>query len=52
MLSDRIFWIALLIIPLAFVALVPLLILPLAMTMALLWKTKEVILESLFEAKH
>jgi hypothetical protein len=29
-------------------ALVPLLILPLAMTMALLWKTKEVILESVF----
>jgi uncharacterized membrane protein len=33
-------------------ALVPLLILPLAMTMALLWKTKEVILESVFEGKH
>jgi len=32
-------------------ALVPLLILPLAMTMALLWKTKEVILESVFGAK-
>lgn len=32
-------------------ALVPLLILPLAMTMALLWKTKEVILESVFEGK-
>ncbi len=31
--------------------LVPLLLLPLAMTMALLWKTKEVILESVFEAK-
>lgn len=34
------------------IALVPLLILPLAMTMAMLWKTKEVILESVFEAKH
>lgn len=33
-------------------ALVPLLILPLAMTMAMLWKTKEVILESVFSAKH
>jgi hypothetical protein len=33
-------------------AMVPLLILPLAMTMALLWKTKEVILESVFSAKH
>ena len=32
-------------------ALVPLLILPLAMTMALLWKTKEVILESVFGAR-
>jgi hypothetical protein len=32
-------------------ALIPLMILPLAMTMALLWKTKEVILESVFGAK-
>jgi hypothetical protein len=32
--------------------LIPLLLLPLAMTMALLWKTKEVILESVFAAKN
>ncbi len=32
--------------------LVVLVLLPLAMTMALLWKTKEVILESIFSAKH
>jgi hypothetical protein len=32
-------------------ALVPLLILPLAMTMALIWKTKEVILDSVFGTK-
>lgn len=34
------------------VMLVPLLLLPLAMTMALIWKTKEVILESVFGGKH
>ena len=33
------------------VPLVPLVLLPLAMTMAMLWKTKEVILESIFGAK-
>jgi len=33
------------------VPLVPLVLLPLAMTMALLWKTKEVILDSVFGAK-
>jgi len=32
--------------------LIPLVLLPLAMTMALLWKTKEVILESVFSSKH
>jgi hypothetical protein len=32
--------------------LVVLVLLPLAMTMALLWKTKEVILDSIFSAKH
>jgi len=32
-------------------SLVPLLLLPLAMTMALLWKTKEVILDGVFDAK-
>jgi hypothetical protein len=34
-----------------FVPVIPLLLLPLAMTMALLWKTKEVILDSVFGAK-
>jgi len=34
-----------------FVPLIPLVLLPLAMTMAMLWKTKEVILESIFSAK-
>jgi hypothetical protein len=33
-----------------FVLIVPLVLLPLAMTMALLWKTKEVILENVFES--
>jgi hypothetical protein len=33
------------------VPLVPLILLPLAMTMALLWKTKEVILDSVFGPK-
>jgi hypothetical protein len=33
-----------------FVLIIPLVLLPLAMTMALLWKTKEVILESVFES--
>jgi len=33
-------------------ALIPLMILPLAMTMAMLWKTKEVILESVFGAEQ
>lgn len=33
------------------VPLIPLILLPLAMTMAMLWKTKEVILESIFGAK-
>lgn len=33
-----------------FVLLIPLVLLPLAMTMALLWKTKEVILENVFES--
>ena len=33
------------------VPVIPLLLLPLAMTMALLWKTKEVILDSVFGAK-
>jgi hypothetical protein len=32
--------------------LIVLVLLPLAMTMALLWKTKEVILESIFSGKH
>ena len=32
--------------------LVVLVLLPLAMTMALIWKTKEVILESIFNGKH
>jgi hypothetical protein len=32
--------------------LIVLVLLPLAMTMALIWKTKEVILESIFSAKH
>lgn len=32
--------------------LIPLVLLPLAMTMALIWKTKEVILESVFSSKH
>lgn len=31
---------------------IPLFLLPLAMTMAMLWKTKEVILDSLFSGKH
>jgi hypothetical protein len=34
------------------VALIPLVLLPLAMTMALLWKIKEVILENVFGAKQ
>ena len=33
-----------------FVMMIPLVLLPLAMTMALLWKTKEVILENVFES--
>lgn len=33
-----------------FVLMIPLVLLPLAMTMALLWKTKEVILENVFES--
>jgi len=33
-----------------FVLIIPLVLLPLAMTMALLWKTKEVILENVFES--
>jgi hypothetical protein len=33
------------------VPIIPLVLLPLAMTMALLWKTKEVILDSVFGAK-
>jgi len=35
-----------------FAAMIVLVLLPLAMTMALIWKTKEVILESVFGTGH
>ena len=34
------------------IVLIPLVLLPLAMTMALLWKTKEVILDNVFSASR